>query len=98
MVKSIPALITKKLTELLPDEKNANQGTELGLRLLDDSLQEDGAGRGILLDKNGKIIAGNKTVERAVDDGFEDVIIDFHQAIERGYVQLSHQLAELMQE
>ena len=67
--------IKKKLTDLVPDARNANRGTERGLRMLDDSLREDGAGRGILLDKNNNVIAGNKTLERAVDLGFEEVII-----------------------
>lgn len=72
---SKPAARVVKLRDLLPDDKNANKGTERGLRLLDDSLREDGAGRGILIDRNNRIVAGNKTVERAIDDGFEEVII-----------------------
>ena len=67
--------IKKKLTDLVPDQRNANRGTERGLRMLDDSLREDGAGRGILLDRNNNVIAGNKTLERAVDLGFQEVII-----------------------
>lgn len=72
---SKPAARVVKLRDLLPDDKNANKGTERGLRLLDDSLREDGAGRGILIDRNNRIVAGNKTVERAIDDGFEEIII-----------------------
>lgn len=64
-----------KLTDLIPDSRNANKGTVRGLAMLDDSLREDGAGRGILLDRQNNIIAGNKTLERAVDLGFEEVII-----------------------
>lgn len=70
-----PRAAVRKLSSLRPDIKNANKGTERGLRLLDDSLREDGAGRGILLDRNGNVIAGNKTLERAVDQGFEEIII-----------------------
>jgi len=66
---------TVKASTLTPDPANANRGTERGLRMLDDSLREDGAGRSILLDKNGLVIAGNKTLERAVDIGLEDVIV-----------------------
>lgn len=65
----------QKLSELIPDAKNANKGTLRGLAMLDDSLREDGAGRGILLDRNGHVIAGNKTLERAVDAGFDEVIV-----------------------
>lgn len=72
---SDPTAKRRKLTDLRPDLRNANKGTERGLRMLDDSLREDGAGRGILLDRNGNVIAGNKTLERAVDQGFEEVIV-----------------------
>lgn len=64
-----------KLRDLVLDDKNANKGTARGLAMLDDSLREDGAGRGILIDRNNRVVAGNKTVERAIDDGFEEVII-----------------------
>lgn len=75
MTTKKPPTRVAKLTDLIPDDKNANRGTERGLRMLDDSLREDGAGRGILLDKNGKVIGGNKTLERAVDQGFEEIVI-----------------------
>ncbi len=65
----------KRLSDLQPDPQNANKGTERGLRLLEDSLQQNGAGRSILVDRNGVVIAGNKTLERAADLGFEDVIV-----------------------
>lgn len=65
----------KKITELTPDPENANEGTERGLRILDDSVTELGAGRSGLVDKNGTLLAGNKTQERLVDHGFEDVIV-----------------------
>ena len=65
----------RKITDLEPDQFNANDGTERGLRLLDDSLASVGAGRSLLLDKKGRIIGGNKTAERAMDRGFEDVIV-----------------------
>ncbi len=64
-----------KITELIPDAKNANKGTLRGLALLDDSIREDGLGRGILVDKDGHVIAGNKTLQAAVEDGFTDVIV-----------------------
>lgn len=64
-----------KARDLLPDPKNANKGTARGLAMLDDSLRKYGAGRSILVDKNGNVIAGNKTLERAVDVGIEDVIM-----------------------
>jgi hypothetical protein len=64
-----------KISELKPDDKNFNKGTEFGNSLIEKSLRNYGAGRSILLDKNNRIIAGNKTVENAAQIGFENVII-----------------------
>ena len=50
---------------LTPDTRNANKGTVRGRELLIKSLRELGAGRSILADRNGNIIAGNKTFEQA---------------------------------
>lgn len=69
-----PKVTRLKLSELTPDPANANIGTERGLRILDDSLAEVGAGRSIVTDKNGIILAGNKTAERSIDRGIEDAI------------------------
>lgn len=66
---------SKKLSDLTPDNNNANLGTERGMNLLETSLEQFGAGRSILIDKNGKIIAGNKTAETAGQLGMEDVIV-----------------------
>lgn len=70
-----PKISRKKIKDLQQDPSNANAGTERGLRMLDDSLAEIGLGRSVVTDKNGYLIAGNKTTERAVDRGFEDAII-----------------------
>jgi hypothetical protein len=43
--------------------------------MIENSLRNVGAGRSIVLDKHGKIIAGNKTVENAGAIGLEDVIV-----------------------
>jgi DNA modification methylase len=51
--------------KIKPDKKNANRGTERGRELLKHSLREFGAGRSILVDKAGNVIAGNKTLEQA---------------------------------
>jgi len=66
---------TVKLDTLTPDEHNANVGTERGRYMLDHSLRQYGAGRSILIDKHGRVIAGNKTLEAAADIGLEDVEI-----------------------
>lgn len=75
MVGKSPKIEHTKITELTPDSQNANLGTERGLRALDDSLASVGLGRSVVTDKHGRIIAGNKTVERATDRGFEDAIV-----------------------
>lgn len=62
-----------KISELIQDERNLNLGTERGRELLERSLHEYGAGRSILIDRNGRIIAGNKTVLAAMKEGIEDV-------------------------
>ena len=66
---------TAKIEDLIPDDKNFNKGTEKGQKLIENSFSQFGAGRSILIDKNNKIIAGNKSVENATIIGLEDVII-----------------------
>lgn len=68
-------LSSRPISELIPDAKNANKGTARGKEMIEASLREYGAGRSILIDKNGKIIAGNKTAENAGAAGLQDVLI-----------------------
>lgn len=68
-------IIEASIDTLIPDNKNFNKGTEFGEHLMDKSLREFGLGRSILIDKNNRIIAGNKTAEKAADIGFDNVII-----------------------
>ncbi len=56
-----------KLKDLNPDPRNANKGTARGQKMIVSSIQEDGFGRSGLLDKNGQIIAGNKTAEASAE-------------------------------
>jgi hypothetical protein len=70
----MPTAKTGKLSDLTPDPDNANKGTQRGLRMLDNSLRNYGAGRSIVTDKNDVIIGGNKTAERAADIGLNDTI------------------------
>jgi hypothetical protein len=64
-----------KISELIPDDLNANKGTEYGQHLIEKSFRELGAGRSVLLDKNNRIIAGNKSIETAAAIGMDNVII-----------------------
>ena len=64
-----------KISDLTPDPNNANQGTERGAYMVRRSLEKLGAGRSVLIDKNGVLIAGNKTTKAAYELGIENAII-----------------------
>jgi hypothetical protein len=55
----------ESIADLEQDPRNANKGTSRGRALLADSLKAYGAGRSILADRQGRVIAGNKTIEQA---------------------------------
>ena len=63
------------IEELIQDDHNFNRGTEAGQKLMEESFSEHGAGRSILVDKNGKIIAGNKSQKAAIAAGIKKVRI-----------------------
>lgn len=63
------------LKDLHFDDRNINKGSEYGTSLLNRSIQETGMGRSLLADKNGTLIAGNKTLEAAVAAGIENVTV-----------------------
>lgn len=64
-----------KISDLKFDDKNFNKHTQRGMGLIEKSLQEFGAGRSILIDKDNNIIAGNGVVESAGQVGLENVKI-----------------------
>ena len=64
-----------KLSDLKPDRHNANRGTQHGRAYVEESIRQHGLGRSILVDREGNIIAGNKTHEAAGGLGFEDAIV-----------------------
>jgi hypothetical protein len=63
-----------KLTDYKPLTRNPNKGTQRGTGILEQSVRELGAGRSILVDKNGVILAGNHAQEAFVNAGMDDVI------------------------
>ncbi len=63
------------IAQLILDEKNANKGTERGRELLGKSLETYGAGRSLVVDRNNRVIAGNKTLEAARSAGFESIAV-----------------------
>lgn len=68
-------ILEKTIADLTPDARNANKGTQRGGALLEDSLRKFGAGRSILIDRNGQVIAGNKTLEGAASIGLDNVLV-----------------------
>lgn len=61
------------IKDLKYDKKNARIHTEKGISTLIDGLQEVGAGRSILIDKDNEIVCGNGLVESAAAAGFTKV-------------------------
>jgi DNA modification methylase len=59
------------IKSLTPDPRNANKGSERGSGMLEQSLRNYGAGRSLLVDKHGVVIAGNKTLEAAASLGMD---------------------------
>jgi hypothetical protein len=68
-------MVKAKISDFKPDPKNANKGTNRGREIVTDSLKRLKAGRSVLADKNGVLIAGNKTAEAALAAGLEDAIV-----------------------
>lgn len=60
---------------LVQDDHNFNKGTEAGRELMERSFKQLGAGRSILIDKDGHIIAGNKSQQAAIAAGIKKVRI-----------------------
>jgi DNA modification methylase len=58
-------VLIQDLADLHADPTNANRGTPRGRSLLATSLRSCGAGRSILADRAGCVIAGNKVLEQA---------------------------------
>jgi hypothetical protein len=71
----MPKVEPVKLSEFVPDSRNANKGTVRGSAMLERSLEQYGAGRSVLVDKHGNVIAGNKTLESAVGIGLDDALV-----------------------
>lgn len=58
---------------LIPDDLNFNKGCAEGEKMIDYSLATFGCGRSVVLDKNNRIIAGNKTAAGAINAGIKKV-------------------------
>ena len=64
---------TINIEELIQDDHNFNKGTEAGQKLMEKSFKELGAGRSILVDRDGRIISGNKSQKAAMAAGIQKV-------------------------
>lgn len=62
-----------QVTDLKSDKKNARKRTTRGHEAIEHSLRELGAGRSIVIDKKGVIIAGNGVIESAEKAGITEV-------------------------
>lgn len=63
------------IDDLVQDDHNFNAGTDEGRELIKRSFAEHGAGRSVLIDKNNRIIAGNKSQQGAKAAGISRVRI-----------------------
>lgn len=75
MGKTAPRAL-QSIGDLTPDDRNANKGTERGRKALARSLKAYGAGRSILADRRGRVIAGNKALEGARELGFAVRVVE----------------------
>ncbi len=65
----------RSISDITPDAKNANLGTERGRYLLEQSFRELGAGRSVVTDAEGRMIGGNKALEIAEELGLPSEVI-----------------------
>ena len=48
------------IDDLIQDDHNFNRGTEEGQQLIEHSFRECGAGRSVFIDKDNRLVGGNK--------------------------------------
>ena len=64
-----------EVDELIQDDRNFNKGSEQGAQLLERSFRECGAGRSVLIDKDNRLVGGNKAQKGFKAAGKKKVII-----------------------
>lgn len=75
MAKQAPKVKIVSIEEFIEDDSNANKGTDRGNHMLEKSVSTLGAARSLVVDKDGRIVAGNKTREALVQAGFTEAIV-----------------------
>lgn len=68
-------IIEGNITDLVFDDKNFNIGSQFGNGLMEKSFQKFATGRGVLVDKNNRLIAGNKSTEKFGENGGQKIVI-----------------------
>ena len=61
--------------DLIQDDHNFNKGTEEGAALIGRSFAEHGAGRSVLIDRNNRLVGGNKAQKGFKGAGYHKVVI-----------------------
>ena len=74
--RQTPGARVRKLSDLTPDPKNANRGTVRGREAVAHSIRAYGTGRAVLIDRHGRILAGNKAVAAAKEQGLGLKVIE----------------------
>ena len=64
-----------KISDLTPDKQNARAHNPRNVGMIVNALHEVGAARSIVIDEDGNILAGNATIEAAVEAGIENLQI-----------------------
>lgn len=73
-MSSKPKITHKKISDYKQDPKNFNTGTAQGDALIEKSIDQNGAGRSLLAASDGTLIAGNKSQQKLIEAGIENVI------------------------
>lgn len=71
----MPKIESGHIGEFRQDPNNARKHNPRNVGMIERSLQESGAGRSLVADKHGIILAGNATIEAAAAAGIEDAVI-----------------------
>lgn len=71
---SEPTIKRANVRDYLPAEINPNKSNPRGVPAIVNSLHQFGAGRSIIVDRDGEAIGGSHTLQAAIDAGITDVI------------------------
>ncbi len=61
--------VPRSLSDLIPDPQNPRRHTDRNLAMIREALEQVGAGRSIVVDERGVVLAGNATIRAAADAG-----------------------------